>query len=229
MHLNNELIFLKYAKPYFKSGMKILEIGPQGNPTAYQKLVNDPGVDWHSLDIIEGYAGEDNSKFIFTKDPYNYPVADNTYDIVFSGGVMCNVGEIWTWMQELKRIVKPGGHIITITPISWPYANAPVDCWRIYPDGFKALNSFLGLETLHCSKEALELEHFGYGNNLLEEHNMAVPYVSVAGYSEKSRGITRVNRHKMLFNRLVKRIPGLRRYMNPVHTALDTISIARKA
>ncbi|HRO41218.1 MAG TPA: methyltransferase domain-containing protein [Flavipsychrobacter sp.] len=228
MHLNNELIFLKYAKPYFQSGQKIIEIGPQGNPTAYQKLVDNPAVEWHSLDIIEGYAGENNHNFIFTKDPYNYPIADNTYDLVFSGGVMCNVGEIWTWMQELKRIVKPGGLIITITPISWPYANAPVDCWRIYPDGFKALNNFLGLETIHCSKESLELQHFGFTDQLAKTENLVVPYVSAAGYSEKSRNMTSVNKHKMLVNRLLKSIPLVRRYMNPVHTALDTISVAKK-
>ncbi len=207
--------------------MKILEIGPQGNPSIYQSLANDNSLDWYSLDITKDYSGNANSKFIYSELPYNYPVADDTFDLVFSGGVMCNVGEVWSWMGELKRITKPGGLIITITPVSWPYANAPIDCWRIFPDGLKAVNNAVGLRTIFCEAESLELEHFGYSKSLLDTHNIKIPYVSVAGY-DNGRHMTTTNKTKMGLNKLLRKIPGVRRFMNPVHYALDTICIAEK-
>ncbi len=227
MHFNNELLFNKYAKQQFFSGAKVLEIGPQGSPSIYQNLAANTDLDWWSLDIVEGFAGKENPKFIYSKELYNYPVQDNSFDIVFSGGVMCNVGEVWTWMAELKRIVKPGGLIITITPVSWPYANAPIDCWRIYPDGMKAVNNFLSLHTIHCSVEGLELEHFGYDKKLVDSHNIKIPYVSVAGY-DNSRKMSAINKQKMAVNKVLNRFPFIRRYLNPVHHAIDTICIAKK-
>ena len=45
----------------------------------------------------------------------------------------------WLWVRECARVVKPGGYLILITPVSWPYHPAPVDCWRIYPEAMTTL------------------------------------------------------------------------------------------
>ena len=227
MHLNNELLFLKYCKPHFKKGLKVLEIGPQGNPSSYQKLADVVAEDWYSLDIVEGFAGNDNPHFIYSSDEYNYPIEDNSFDIVFSGGVMCNVKEVWTWMAELKRIVKPGGLILTLTPISWPYADAPVDCWRVYPEGMKAINNFVGLETLYCEFESLELAHFGVSESFIAKPNVKIPYVSIAGY-DYGKTMTGSNKRKLFFNKIMCTIPLVRRWMNPGHVSVDTVCIAKK-
>ena len=124
MHLNSELIFQKYATKYFSSGQRVLEIGPNGFPSYFRKMIDIGGIEWHTLDIgsahIEG--GEKNPLHILSTSEYKYPIVEDTYDIVLSGQVMEHVKKIWTWVEELKRITRSGGIIITIVPVSWPLA-----------------------------------------------------------------------------------------------------------
>jgi hypothetical protein len=61
-------------------------------------------------------------------------------------------------MKEVARVCKPGGLVITLNPTSWPYHEAPVDCWRIYPEGMRALSEECGLEVVVCEFECLEIE-----------------------------------------------------------------------
>jgi hypothetical protein len=69
---------------------------------------------------------------------------------------MEHIKNIWLWVDELKRITKKNGLIIIISPISWSYHEAPVDCWRIYPEGMKALMQEKGLKVIECLFESLE-------------------------------------------------------------------------
>lgn len=214
MHLNSELIFKEYALPYFKNNMKILEIGPQGNPSAYCNIVNNRTLIWNTLDFDNSLA---DVTFII-KDEYHYPVEDNAYDIVLSGNVAEHVKKIWLWLKELKRIVVPGGYIITVNPVSWPYHEAPVDCWRIFPEGMKALCEEVNLQMILSKFESLEKEHFQ-----LPHWMPTVPGESLFWNKSKAE----IN-SKILWNKLVKNIPLLRRTLIPIEIAYDTITIARK-
>lgn len=51
-------------------------------------------------------------------------------------------------MRELTRITKPNGYVITVNPVNWAYHANPVDCWRIFPEGAKALHEECGLKTV---------------------------------------------------------------------------------
>ena len=64
MHLNSELLFKKYARVIFKPGIKILEIGPFDNPSAYKKIVNDMSIEWHTLNL--------ENKTLFTCDSKDF-------------------------------------------------------------------------------------------------------------------------------------------------------------
>jgi SAM-dependent methyltransferase len=153
MHLNSELLFAKYAKPYFRSGMSVLEIGPNTLPSKYHSVIRNREIKWDTL-------GLDTSRFkhltFRSTEEYNYPLADNSYDIVLSGQVLEHVKKIWIWMKELARICKKGGYVITINPVSWEYHEVPVDCWRVYPEGMRALYDDAGLKVLLSKFEGLE-------------------------------------------------------------------------
>jgi len=54
MHLNSALLFSRYAKGYIREDSRILEIGPAGIPSEYQKLANVPAASSAGLrDAIE--------------------------------------------------------------------------------------------------------------------------------------------------------------------------------
>jgi SAM-dependent methyltransferase len=141
MHTNSNRLFEKYAVSCFQPGMRVLEIGPDLFPSTYRKLLQLADITWDTLDI---YA---DPQLTYPKsDVYSFAIPDNTYDIVFSGNVIEHVAKVWRWVPELARITKPGGLVITINPTSWPYHPAPIDCWRIYPDGMQALCDEAGLK-----------------------------------------------------------------------------------
>jgi SAM-dependent methyltransferase len=147
MHENSMLLFRKYALTYFdKPDMRILEIGP-GWPSEYEAEINK-APKWDTLDW-------GNSTFKLVSE-YEFGLPSNTYDLVISGQVIEHVRKIWKWMPEAARVCKPGGIVITINPVSWPYHTAPYDCWRIYPDGARALYEDAGLHTILSVFESLD-------------------------------------------------------------------------
>jgi len=227
MHLNSELLFKKHLVPYFKDNMKVLEIGADRLPTWYCETVNKPSIDWHTLDIKTHWDtlsisknNSNSNKQIVSNFEYNYPVEDNTFDIVFSGQVMEHVKNIWKWMDELKRITKPGGLIITILPVSWPYHIAPevVDCWRIYPEGMKALMEDKGLEILVNTFESME-------KDLIPSHVPTLPGIGVDTLADLNK-----SKYKIIFNyyKLLSLFPGIKKLRRPVPVAYDAVSVSRK-
>ncbi|MBU2063807.1 MAG: hypothetical protein KKF93_05375, partial [Candidatus Omnitrophica bacterium] len=93
------------------------------------------------------------------------------------------------------------GHVITIAPISWTYHEAPVDCWRIYPEGMKALYEEAGLKVDLCKFESLETYH----------HRMIIP------------GVGAMKNESGNFKSLIKNIIGW-----PLTCSFDTIAIGTK-
>jgi hypothetical protein len=61
-------------------------------------------------------------------------------------------------MSEVQKVTRHGGVVITIAPVSWPYHEAPYDCWRIYPEGLRALYEDAGLNVALAEWGSIELE-----------------------------------------------------------------------
>lgn len=139
-------LFKKYAIKHFHKDMAVLEIGPNAFPSAYRKECAGKYERWDTLDI------GCHPKLTYPRsDPYQFEIPDASYDIVLSGQVIEHVRKPWVWMREVARVTNAGGYVITIAPVSWKYHPAPVDCWRIYPDGMKALYDHAGLVPLVCT------------------------------------------------------------------------------
>jgi SAM-dependent methyltransferase len=156
MHPNSELLFQKYAREYFRPGLRVLEIGPDKFPSTYQALVGDSSIQWDTIDLYQ------DPRLTYTaKSEYDFPIPDNTYDLVVSAQVIEHVRKIWVWMKELARVCKVGGVVITVNPVSWPYHEAPVDCWRMYPEGMRALYEDASLDVILSEWESLEAVRFG--------------------------------------------------------------------
>jgi len=155
MHANGKLLFEKYAKPFFKSGMRVLEIGPDKHPSTNRAVVDEKAITWETLDIFNS-----DSLTHVAKDEYKFPVPDGTFDIVLSTLVMEHVKKIWVWIREVARVCKRGGRVIMVAPTSWPYHPFPVDCWRIYSEGMRALYEEAGLTVELCKTETLEITDY---------------------------------------------------------------------
>ena len=58
MHANSTLLFERYALPRIQAGQRVLEIGPDGFPSTYERLAADPGLTWHTVDVRPEPLGE---------------------------------------------------------------------------------------------------------------------------------------------------------------------------
>jgi SAM-dependent methyltransferase len=124
MHDNTRLLFQEYARPYFQPCSRVLEIGPGRPKASLQRVVADSSIRWET-------AGVDHTfPVTYVGTEYSFPVESDVADIVVATNVMEHVRKPWVWIKELARICKPGGHVVTINPVSWPYHEYPIDCWR---------------------------------------------------------------------------------------------------
>jgi hypothetical protein len=57
----------------------------------------------------------------------------------------------------VARVCKVGGTVITIAPVSWPYHEAPIDCWRMFPEAMHTLYAEAQLDVLLAHFDSLEL------------------------------------------------------------------------
>ena len=153
MHPNSAMLFEKYARPRLSPAMRLLEVGPDTAPSGYFALggAARPAV-WDTADFPRDFP------CTFTlSDEYRFPIDSDAYDVVLSGQVLEHVRMPWRWLPELARVCRPGGLVVTISPVSWPYHEAPVDCWRAHPEGMRSLYGDAGLDVLECACECLEV------------------------------------------------------------------------
>lgn len=210
MHENSVLLFRRHGAPLFAEDSRVREIGPDAQPSMYRQQIRIP-VKWHTADLVSernqqgqrlwGVGQQDDLTFQMASE-YEIPAPDGSFDVVLSGQVIEHVRTPWRWIKELARVCVAGGRIITVNPVSWPYHEAPIDCWRIYPDGMRALCSDAGLDVELSICESLEERprHWYPGRS----HN----------YQRGARG------------RLLNR--GLSIVGWPLPVAFDTLTIARK-
>jgi SAM-dependent methyltransferase len=153
VHENTLLLFDKYAREYFGPGVAVLEIGPDRNFKVRERVAGLSKT-WDTIDV----ASRKNVTYTSTSE-YEFPIPDARYDVVIATNVLEHVRKIWVWVKELRRVCSPTGHVIIISPVSWPYHTFPVDCWRAYPEGMKALFEDAGLRVILSVSEALADAH----------------------------------------------------------------------
>ena len=110
----------------------------------------------------------------------NYPEVDmectgydnETWDYVITDQCLEHVKHPWIAVKEMYRILKRGGTVICTTCSYNPLHNVPIDCYRFFPDGMKALfEEFSNVKVdTWGSKEAI-IDDINIGRNRVSEEN----------------------------------------------------------
>lgn len=129
----------KYAAPlvHIKPIVRVLDIGScnvQTDQPIYRTLFTNPKFDYTGLDLCSGENVD-----LVVKEPYNWPLENESYDIVISGQCLEHTTAPWVWIKEVERVCKSGGLVAVIAPWMWGQHRFPLDCWRILPDGMSYL------------------------------------------------------------------------------------------
>lgn len=121
----------------------VVEIGSADVNGTYRGLFPSERFSYLGCDCAPG-PGVD----LVLDDPYRVPLADGYADIVISGQMLEHSERFWVAFGEMMRILKPDGYLFLIAPSTGPIHRYPVDCWRFYPDGYRALADWAGCQVV---------------------------------------------------------------------------------
>ncbi len=139
----------KFVKTWLDPGkeLHVVDIGSQkvgGYMPPYRDLFTSPKWKYTGCDMA---AGENVD--IVLKNPYRWKeLKSRCADVVISGQAFEHIEFFWITIMEMMRILKPGGFICIIAPSAGFPHRYPVDCWRFYEEGMKALARFATLDVL---------------------------------------------------------------------------------
>lgn len=114
--------------------VRVLDIGGSDVNGSYRDIFAHPRFAYTATDIDAGPGVQ-----LVLQDPYRLPLEDRSIDIVISGQMLEHCEFFWLTFQEMVRVLRPGGFIFLIAPSSGPEHRYPVDCYRFYPDAYRAL------------------------------------------------------------------------------------------
>lgn len=124
--------------------LKILDFGSMAIGGSYRSIFDCSGWEYTGTDIRPGENVD-----IVLSDPYSWLEIDSdSVDVVVSGQTFEHIEFFWQTMLEMARVLRPGGLCCLIAPSGGPEHRYPVDCWRFYPDGFRALAKYANLDPL---------------------------------------------------------------------------------
>jgi SAM-dependent methyltransferase len=135
--------------------LEILDIGAcdvaapgSEQPGSYRPLFEHPGWRYRGIDLAPGKNVD-----IVLLSPYRLPLPGGSADVVVSGQAFEHVEFFWLTFLEMARVTKPGGYVFLIAPSRGPEHRYPTDCWRFYPDGYRALARYAGIELVEVATD----------------------------------------------------------------------------
>ena len=151
MHPNCMDLVSRFVKERFSAsaGKKILEVGSTNINGGIRHLFE--GSEYIGVDIVP-YNGVD----IVLADHYKFPFEDNTFDLAISTNTLEHCTRPWVTVQEMARVIKPGGIVVNICPWRFHVHKEGVpamDCFRILEDGMRSIMEDAGLEVLEASMQ----------------------------------------------------------------------------
>lgn len=141
--------------------LTILDLGSQDINGSYRPLFSEPQWRYLGVDMAAGKNVD-----IILRDPYEWrEIARDSADVIISGQTFEHTEFFWLTIQQIARALKPDGLCCILAPSSGPEHRYPVDCWRVYPDGFRAVARYAGLETIECWTQWQDLPDYDDESN----------------------------------------------------------------
>ncbi len=128
--------------------LSVADIGSYDVNGSYRTLYQNGGWSYVGLDLSAG-PGVD----IVLESPYKFPLSRHSFDLVVSGQAFEHIEYFWQTWLEVIRVLKPGGLAFLLAPSRGPEHRYPQDCWRFYPDSYRALAKFGDCELLEVSTD----------------------------------------------------------------------------
>lgn len=150
-----------YLEPRRAEPLVVLDLGSQDINGCYRPLFALPPWTYIGLDLAPGPNVD-----VILSDPYDWgEIAPQSADVIVAGQTFEHTEFFWETMRQIARALKPGGLCCIIVPSSGPEHRYPVDCWRMYPDGLRAVARYAGLDVLAAETQWEDLPQYDNESN----------------------------------------------------------------
>jgi SAM-dependent methyltransferase len=172
MHQSSYDKMAEFCRDYLGSmrskPLKIVDLGSCNYNGTYRPLFDQSP--WHYIGV-DLRAGENVD--VALRDPYHWrEFKSESIDVVVSGQTFEHTEFFWESILEIARILRPHGLCCIIAPAAGPEHRFPLDCWRIFADGFRALARYAGLEVLYCATQWEERPQYDAESNKWQESTL---------------------------------------------------------
>ncbi|MBK7169031.1 MAG: methyltransferase domain-containing protein [Gammaproteobacteria bacterium] len=126
-----------YLGAHRASALEIVDLGARNvdGMRTYRRFFDAPAWRYRGLDIEPGPNVD-----LVVADPYRWDgLPESSIDVLISGQTLEHVEFPWLTMEQIARVLRGGGVACLVVPSAGPEHRHPVDCWRFYPDGMRAL------------------------------------------------------------------------------------------
>ena len=122
---------------------------------------------WRSLFQVDEYIGVDiaesghdhhDSQIDFFYDGHVIPFEDSSFDSVFASDVFEHLFNFDEILNELNRVLKPGGQMLVTIPFAWNEHEVPYDFARYTSFGIRSILEKHGFEVVRLHKTTTGFE-----------------------------------------------------------------------
>ena len=152
-YLKMQYIKEKYLNPNLE--LKILDIGSfdKTGDYNYGRILNEKKWTYQGLDLKPG-----NNVDIIVENAYDWSeIEENSYDVVVSGQALEHMEFFWLTMEQINKVLKPGGLCCIIVPSKGPVHRNPYDCYRFNEDGVRSLVKYVKFDILESGTTTDEI------------------------------------------------------------------------
>ena len=127
-----------------KQHIRVLDVGSFDVNGSYRNLFDGMDVTYIGLDMSAG----PNVDYV-PQDPYVWDgLEDESFDFIISGNAFEHIEYPWLTICEIYKKLKNGGFACILAPNSLAEHRYPVDCYRYFSDGFRALAKWGGFDVI---------------------------------------------------------------------------------
>ena len=129
--------------------LRIVDVGSLDVNGSYRPIFDVPAWQYTGVDLAPG-----SNVDVVLGHPYRWrELPSGSADVLVSGQAFEHISQPWAAILEVARVLAPGGVCCIVAPSSGPEHRYPLDCWRIYPDGFVSLAALAELEVLQATTQ----------------------------------------------------------------------------
>lgn len=138
--------FVAGLKIHTTGPLRIADVGAFDCNGTYRALFDGPGWEYLGYDLRPG----GNVDVVHEFGTGAEPPGAVSFDIVISGQCAEHVAAPWRWIVDVARLLKPRGLLWLAIPNTEVFHEHPIDAWRCWPAGMRALFEEAGLSCLAC-------------------------------------------------------------------------------